>query len=131
MDFGFVGFGSIEAHKDVVRAERRGFSHAWLYDSQMLTSDVYAALALGAGLRDAGMMPGQDFDLVAKQTSSVLDHTTPAIDTIFEDLTATGHTLASILVRRINEEPIDTLQSIRMPELRFRTQHPPAAAAGQ
>ena len=45
MDFGFVGFGSIEAHKDVVRAERRGFSHAWLYDSQMLTSDVYAALA--------------------------------------------------------------------------------------
>ena len=48
MDFGFVGFGSIEAHKDVVRAEKRGFSHAWLYDSQMLTSDVYAALALCA-----------------------------------------------------------------------------------
>ena len=48
MDFGYVGFGSVDAYKDVMRAERRGFSHAWLYDSQMLTSDVYAALALCA-----------------------------------------------------------------------------------
>lgn len=48
MDFGYVGFGSVEAYKDVMLAEKRGFSHAWLYDSQMLASDVYAALALCA-----------------------------------------------------------------------------------
>ena len=48
MDFGYVGFGSVEAYQDVMLAEKRGFSHAWLYDSQMLASDVYAALALCA-----------------------------------------------------------------------------------
>ena len=48
MDFGFVFFGSVHIAPTVALAERRGFSHAWLYDSQMLTSDVYAALALCA-----------------------------------------------------------------------------------
>lgn len=48
MDFGFVFFGSVQVYPDVALAERRGFTHAWLYDSQMLASDVYAALALCA-----------------------------------------------------------------------------------
>ena len=48
MDFGFVFFGNVHIHPAVALAEKRGFTHAWLYDSQMLTSDVYAALALCA-----------------------------------------------------------------------------------
>ncbi len=48
MDFGFVFFGSVAIAPTVAVAEKRGFSHAWLYDSQMLASDVYAALALSA-----------------------------------------------------------------------------------
>ena len=48
MDFGFVFFGSVQVYPDVVLAEKRGFTHAWLYDTQMLASDVYAALALCA-----------------------------------------------------------------------------------
>lgn len=48
MDFGFVFFGSVQIYPEVVLAEKRGFTHAWLYDSQMLASDVYAALALCA-----------------------------------------------------------------------------------
>lgn len=48
MDFGFVFFGRVQIYPEVVLAEKRGFTHAWLYDSQMLTSDVYAALALCA-----------------------------------------------------------------------------------
>ena len=48
MDFGFVFFGSVHIYPAVALAEKRGFTHAWLYDSQMLTSDVYAALALCA-----------------------------------------------------------------------------------
>jgi 5,10-methylenetetrahydromethanopterin reductase len=48
MDYGFVFFGDINVYKDVMLAEKRGFTHAWLYDSQMLSSDVYAALALCA-----------------------------------------------------------------------------------
>lgn len=96
-------------------------------DGFICSGDI-SALALTAGLRDAGMTPGREFDLVAKQTSSALDHTTPAIDTIFEDLTATGRTLASLLVRRINDEPVESLQTVREPELRFRTAAPATSA---
>jgi 5,10-methylenetetrahydromethanopterin reductase len=45
MDWGFVFMGSIAVADEVKLAEDRGFSHAWLYDSQMLGSEVYAALA--------------------------------------------------------------------------------------
>lgn len=44
MDFGFH-FGIYAAvHKDVALAEERGFTHAWLYDTQMIYGDVYAGL---------------------------------------------------------------------------------------
>ena len=48
MEFGFVFMGDINVHGDVRYAEDHGFSHGWLYDSQMLGSEVYASLALCA-----------------------------------------------------------------------------------
>ena len=48
MDFGFVFMGDCHIHGDVKYAEDKGFSHAWLYDTQMLGSEIYAALALCA-----------------------------------------------------------------------------------
>ena len=48
MDFGFVFFGAIDVYDEVALAEKRGFTHAWLYDSQMLSSNVYVAMALCA-----------------------------------------------------------------------------------
>ena len=48
MDFGFAFMGDCHIHADVKYAENKGFSHAWLYDTQMLGSEVYAALALCA-----------------------------------------------------------------------------------
>lgn len=44
MDFGFVFMGSIGVADEVRHAEERGYSHAWLYDTQMVGSEVYAAL---------------------------------------------------------------------------------------
>lgn len=59
MDFGCVFFATPDAYKDVAAAETLGFSHAWLYDSQMLGSDVYAALALcAANTRRINIGPG-------------------------------------------------------------------------
>jgi 5,10-methylenetetrahydromethanopterin reductase len=52
MDFGFVFMGDVHIHGDVKYAEDKGFSHAWLYDSQMLGSEVYASLALCADRTD-------------------------------------------------------------------------------
>lgn len=48
MDFGFVFMGDCHIHPEVKYAEDHGFTHAWLYDTQMLGSEVYAALALCA-----------------------------------------------------------------------------------
>src|SRR5260370_9897975 len=49
MDFGCAFFASPDAYKDVALAEKMGFTHGWLYDSQMVGSDAYAALELWAG----------------------------------------------------------------------------------
>jgi len=48
MDYGFVFPAAIHIHKDVAYAEEHGFTHAWLYDSQMLFSDPYASLCMCA-----------------------------------------------------------------------------------
>lgn len=49
MDFGLVFQSSVKTTPDdVAFAEERGFTHAWLYDSQMLYSDVYVTMALCA-----------------------------------------------------------------------------------
>ena len=117
------GINTDTAPEDIRGILRQMMAQSDPPDGFICSGDI-SALALTAGLRDAGMTPGREFDLVAKQTSSALDHTTPAIDTIFEDLTATGHTLASLLVRRINDEPVENLQTVREPELRFRTAGP-------
>ncbi len=48
MDIGVCVASHINDIDYVVQAERLGFSHAWLADSQMLWSDCYATLALAA-----------------------------------------------------------------------------------
>lgn len=48
MDYGFVFPAAIHIHEDVAYAEEHGFTHAWLYDSQMLFSDPYASLSMCA-----------------------------------------------------------------------------------
>lgn len=49
MDFGLVFQSSVATTPDdVVYAEEQGFTHAWLYDSQMIYSDVYVTMTLCA-----------------------------------------------------------------------------------
>ena len=45
MDFGCVFFANPEAYKDTALAEKLGFTHGWLYDSQMLGSEAWASFA--------------------------------------------------------------------------------------
>jgi len=48
MDFG-VGIASAhDAWKTAVRAEQLGFTHAWFYDTQMITADCFVAMAAAA-----------------------------------------------------------------------------------
>jgi alkanesulfonate monooxygenase SsuD/methylene tetrahydromethanopterin reductase-like flavin-dependent oxidoreductase (luciferase family) len=48
MQFGLFLPAHVEMWRALQRAERVGFTHGWLYDSQMLFGDVYACLALAA-----------------------------------------------------------------------------------
>ena len=48
MDYGFAFLSFVDIADDVAYAEEKGFTHAWLYDSQMICADVYQCLALCA-----------------------------------------------------------------------------------
>lgn len=48
MDFGIAIAPGVDAWKAVRRAEELGFSHAWIYDTQLLCADVFVAMALAA-----------------------------------------------------------------------------------
>jgi alkanesulfonate monooxygenase SsuD/methylene tetrahydromethanopterin reductase-like flavin-dependent oxidoreductase (luciferase family) len=48
MDFGIISLSTVESYKDIAFAESKGFTHAWLADSQMVWADVYQCLALCA-----------------------------------------------------------------------------------
>ena len=52
MDIGVCVASRVKDIDYVVLAERLGFSHAWMADSQMLWSDVFASLALAADRTD-------------------------------------------------------------------------------
>jgi LacI family transcriptional regulator len=78
-------------------------------------------IALMAGIRDAGLTVGKDVDVIAKDTTDILDHITPAIDSFFEDLTLAGEDLGRLLLRRIAGAPVSELQSIGEPQLHRRT----------
>ncbi len=46
MDYGFAFLSTVDIPDDVALAEKVGFTHAWLYDTQMICADVYQCLAL-------------------------------------------------------------------------------------
>lgn len=55
-------------------------------------------MALAAAASDEGLELGRDIQIVAKQTSSMFDLFRPQIDTISEDVEATGCALAEIIL---------------------------------
>lgn len=48
MDFGIGCLTSVASRKDIALAEARGFTHAWVADSQMIWADAFQCLALAA-----------------------------------------------------------------------------------
>jgi len=48
MEFGIAVASPLDSWKVVKRAEELGFSYAWFYDTQMLSPDIFATMALAA-----------------------------------------------------------------------------------
>jgi LacI family transcriptional regulator len=74
------------------------------------------ALMTMAALTDAGLTPGVEADIIAKRASPIFDNIRPRIDTVYEDLRATGRAMAEMLLRRIDGEPPEELNVLFEPE---------------
>ena len=57
MDFGIGIASSHDSWKVAQRAEELGFTHAWFYDTQMITADVFIAMA-GAAMKTSRIRLG-------------------------------------------------------------------------
>ncbi len=87
-------------------------------DGFVCTGDA-AALAVMAGLTDAGRRIGTDVQVVAKQTSGIFSLIRPKVDAIFEDTALAGQQMGELLLRRIQGAPPEELQILHEPELWF------------
>ena len=84
-------------------------------DSEMRT------IALVGGLQDGGLRLGRDIELVYKQTSDILPTLFPDLDSIVEDVFAAGGELTRLLLRRIEGEKPEALQTLSEPGPQWRS----------
>jgi LacI family transcriptional regulator len=104
---------------DQVKATTAALVEAEGIDGFICPGEV-AAMAVLAGLQDGDRTVGRDVDVLAKQTSQTFDLYRPRIDTIYEDLRATGEALGQLLLRRMAGEAAETLQVLLPPKANFR-----------
>jgi LacI family transcriptional regulator len=78
-----------------------------------------AAMAVLAGLQDAGIAIGDGVDVIAKQTSETFGLYRPRVDTIYEDIREAGEALGTLVLRRIAGESPDRLQVLLPPRENF------------
>lgn len=88
-------------------------------DGYVCTGDA-AALAVMAGITDAGKTIGRDIDVVAKQTSGIFSLVRPKVDAIYEDTALAGEQMGRLLLRRIAGEPVENLQWLDKPKVDWR-----------
>lgn len=87
-------------------------------DGYICSGDA-SALAVMAGLTDAGVTIGRQADVVAKQTSGIFSQVRPKVDAIHEDTALAGKQMGELLLRRIQGEDAGALQILHQPEIWF------------
>ncbi|UES38441.1 substrate-binding domain-containing protein [Roseibium aggregatum] len=87
-------------------------------DGYVCVGEVMALVTL-AYLNDIGLTPGMEIDVVAKRASPISNHFRPRIETIDEDLRATGRAMAKVLLARIDGAPMEDMQILLKPEGAF------------
>jgi LacI family transcriptional regulator len=78
------------------------------------------AICIIGGMVGAGLELGRDVHFLCKQTADVISAVFPAVDTIEEDVYAAGLELARLLMRRIDGEPAEQLQTLGEPVPHWR-----------
>lgn len=86
----------------------------------ILCDGEMSAICIVSGLLDEGLRVPGDMEFICKQTSGVFTALFPSIDTIEEDVFAAGVELTRLLLRRIEGEPADSLQTLSEPVAHWR-----------
>ena len=112
-------------HDNTVSAEMRQFgrdlARAPDRPDGILCDNEMRAASLIFGLQDGGLRVPEDLPFVCKQTSDVLPTLFPAIDVVEEDIVAAGVELTRLLLRRIDGEPPEVLQTLGEPVPHWRS----------
>ncbi|MCO5064422.1 MAG: LacI family transcriptional regulator [Rhizobiaceae bacterium] len=75
-----------------------------------------AAFSIVAGIEAAGLQLGRDIDIVSKQSFRLLHVFRPQINVVNEDFRLAGRNLARAVMGAIDGAPLDTLQTMELPE---------------
>ncbi len=75
------------------------------------------AVALVAGIEDAGLKLARDVDMVSKQSNDFLQWLRPEVITLREDFRLAGRELAKAVIARIEGQPATELQTLSFPVL--------------
>lgn len=78
------------------------------------------ALAVISGMQEGGRLLGSDYDLICRQTTEILPTLYPNIDTICENLYGTGRELAKLLIKVVDGEQSEHLQTLHEPKTCWR-----------
>jgi LacI family transcriptional regulator len=119
MNVEFVAGTNIEDGADAIRAATMTRIAQGAPPDAYLCAGDSVALAVMAGITDAGQTIGTDVDVVTKQMSGIFSLVRPRVDVVNEDITLAGLQMAQLLLRQIQGEPAETLQILQAPELLF------------
>jgi len=84
-------------------------------DGYVCVGEATALITLAA-LSDTGAQVGIEADVIAKRASPIFDNIRPRIGTVFEDVRATGKSMADLLLRRMEGTPPEDLQTLFRPD---------------
>lgn len=107
-----------DAPEDIRRATFARIAQGQEPDGYVCPGDA-VALAVMAGIVDAGRTIGKDADVVTKQMSGIFSLVRPKVDVITEDIALAGQQMGELLLRRIRGEKPEALQILQVPEIPF------------
>jgi len=105
MDIGICVASKVDDIDYVVEAERLGFSHAWFADSQMIWSDVYAAMALAA-VRTSTIRIGTGVAVAATRPAPVTAASMATINQLAPGRTFCGIGTGNTAMRIMGHKPM-------------------------
>ncbi|WP_235883067.1 LacI family transcriptional regulator [Rhizobium rhizophilum] len=106
---------NIDASLEQIRATIQDLMSGPDAPDGIISSSGSSGIAANAGIEAAGKRVGRELDLVAKQSTPILNWIRPEIIAVYEDVRQTGRELAKAVIARIDGVDAELLQSVSKP----------------